>query len=150
MVSPSQCRCLNICPRSAFCLPYPGHAVANRHRALIHSYMGAHERVSQINANSRRTLSRSPSDDPALREGVRPSPAHLTHLINDLRLCSGDLIRGSDVNIQLCDRSRVLGSQRSNQAAEELPVVSRNTTGKCLAISKSKVRATQQCGMAVK
>lgn len=58
-------------------------------------------------------------------------------------LARSDLMGGSEMNSQLCDRSHVFGGQRSRQAPEELPVVS---CGGCLAILKSKPRATVQHG----
>lgn len=73
----------------------------------IHKYMWT--RAIQINANSSHSLSRSPSDDPALG-GVGwavPPPTSFNWLTSVL--ASGDLTGGAAINSPLCDRSRVFG-----------------------------------------
>lgn len=108
----------------------------------IHKYMWAHERVRSMPIPA--TISAGVHLMILHRGGgwTLYPPTSLIWLMTSV-LARSDLMGGSEMNSQLCDRSHVFGGQRSRQAPEELPVVS---CGGCLAILKSKPRATVQHG----
>lgn len=107
-----------------------GHAETNMKHPTVHKYMQSHERVRSMLIPA--TLSAGVHLI-ILHRGRGVNPSHVWLMTSNL--ASGDLVGGSEMNIQLFDRSHVFRGQSSRQATQELPAVS---CGKRLVILKSK------------